>query len=260
VIYYAKRGEFAYIWNKAKQKSNSNISQALDIEEIDPFDYFRRFSIDDYSMGDRVIDVIIPVYNGYEFLDPLFDSIERNTTTPYRLIVVNDSSPDERVKPLLLKRLESHPNSIFVDHETNLGFVKSVNEAYSYTKDHFLILNTDTEVPPYWIERLMHPILNMDRVATTTPFTNSGQIASFPNFIADNDIFEGIHKWLWGHKHPCTTTNHSRIYAVVFICSIISWVFEIYGDFIIIYSSFEYRITKVPLYDSRKKCHKSKLH
>jgi GT2 family glycosyltransferase len=192
VIYYAKRGEFAYIWNKAKQKSNSNISQALDIEEIDPFDYFRRFSIDDYSMGDRVIDVIIPVYNGYEFLDPLFDSIERNTTTPYRLIVVNDSSPDERVKPLLLKRLESHPNSTFVDHETNLGFVKSVNEAYSYTKDHFLILNTDTEVPPYWIERLMHPILNMDRVATTTPFTNSGQIASFPNFIADNDIFEGM--------------------------------------------------------------------
>jgi len=192
VLYYAKRGEFAYIWNKAKQKSSNNISQTLDIEEIDPLEYFQKFSIDNYSMGDRVIDIIIPVYNGYEFLNPLFDSIERNTTTPYRLIVVNDSSPDERVKPLLLERLESHPSSIFIDHETNLGFVKSVNEAYSYTKDHFLILNTDTEVPLYWIERLMHPILNMDRVATTTPFTNSGQIASFPNFIADNDIFEDM--------------------------------------------------------------------
>ena len=38
----------------------------------------------------------------------------------------------------------------------------------------------------------MYPIIHMDNVASTTPFTNSGQIASFPNFIADNDIFEGM--------------------------------------------------------------------
>jgi len=78
------------------------------------------------------------------------------------------------------------------DHESNQGFVKSVNEAYMHTNDHFLILNTDTEVPEFWLERLMYPILNRNKVATTTPFTNAGQIASFPNFIVDNTIFEGI--------------------------------------------------------------------
>ncbi len=105
---------------------------------------------------------------------------------------MNDCSPDERVKPLLLKRLEKHPNAIFIDHPVNEGFVKSVNEAYSNTSNHFLILNTDTEVPAFWMERLMYPIVHMDKIASTTPFTNSGQIASFPNFIVDNEIFEGM--------------------------------------------------------------------
>ena len=192
VLYYAKRGEFTYLFKKMREKNSKNLSKSENITLLDPQEYFKAFSVADYPMGERVIDVIIPVYNGFKFLTPLFDSIERNTTTPYRLIVVNDASPDERVKPLLLERLKKHPSAIFVDHETNLGFVKSVTEAYSHTSSHFLILNTDTEVPSHWIERLMHPILNMERVASTTPFTNSGQIASFPNFIADNDIFEAM--------------------------------------------------------------------
>jgi GT2 family glycosyltransferase/glycosyltransferase involved in cell wall biosynthesis len=191
-LYYIKRGEISYLWKRAQQKSQNSIIRQEGSSIIEPKDYFKPFDMKRYKIEDRVIDIIIPVYNGYEFLTPLFDSIERNTTAPYRLIVVNDSSPDERVKPLLLERLANHPTAIFVDHEVNLGFVKSVNEAYTYTSDHFLILNTDTEVPKYWVERLMYPILNMEKIATTTPFTNSGQIASFPNFIADNNIFEGM--------------------------------------------------------------------
>jgi len=96
------------------------------------------------------------------------------------------------VKPYLLKRLENHPTAIFIDHEENQGFLKSVNEAYTYVSNHFLLLNTDTEVPYFWLERLMYPIVHMDKVASTTPFTNSGEIASFPNFVADNDIFDGM--------------------------------------------------------------------
>ena len=192
VLHYAKRGEFSYIWNKMQSKKQKNISKGSSFVQIDPENIFKPFSPDDFPIGDHIIDIIIPVYNGYEFLTPLFDSIEKNTTSPHRLIVINDCSPDERVKPLLVERLKKHPGSIFIDHEANLGFVKSVTEAYSHTSDHFLILNTDTELPSYWLERLMHPILNMDKIASTTPFTNSGQIASFPNFIADNDIFEGM--------------------------------------------------------------------
>ncbi len=39
------------------------------------------------------VDVIVPVYNGLEYFDALFSGIEK-TKVPYRLIIVNDKSPD----------------------------------------------------------------------------------------------------------------------------------------------------------------------
>lgn len=192
VFYYLSRGDIGYLWTKTKEKSKNNLAESSRLVEIKPSDYFKDFDTTDYLMKDITIDIIIPVYNGYEFLEKLFDSIEKNTTSPYRLIIINDCSPDERVKPYLLQRLEKHPDAIFIEHEENQGFLKSVNEAYTYVSNHFLLLNTDTEVPKFWIERLMYPIIHMDKVASTTPFTNSGEIASFPNFVADNEIFDGM--------------------------------------------------------------------
>jgi GT2 family glycosyltransferase len=166
--------------------------EAENLIELETDHYFTEFDNAQYALGDITVDIIIPVYNGYEFLEKLFESVEQNTTSPYRLIVVNDCSPDERVKPFLIERLKNHPDAIFIDHEENQGFLKSVNEAYTYVSNHFVLLNTDTEVPLYWLERLMFPIIHMENVASTTPFTNSGEIASFPNFVADNDIFEAM--------------------------------------------------------------------
>jgi GT2 family glycosyltransferase/glycosyltransferase involved in cell wall biosynthesis len=189
-FYYLMRGDIAYLWSKTKEKSSKNITQASELLEVTPSDFFEPLDKKKYQITEHTIDIIIPVYNGYEFLEKLFDSVEQNSSAPYRLIVINDCSPDERVKPYLLKRLKKHANAVFIDHEKNQGFLKSVNEAYTYTSYHFLLLNTDTEVPPFWIERLMYPIISMDKIASTTPFTNSGEIASFPNFVADNNIFD----------------------------------------------------------------------
>jgi len=192
VFFYLKRGEIRYLVQKVKEKSQRNLKRSANLEKIDPLKWFKRFKQRNFSLNGMRTDIIIPVYNGFEFLEALFDSIEAHTTSSYRLIVINDCSPDERVKPYLLKRLEKHPDAIFIDHESNLGFVKSVNEAFGYTQNHFLILNTDTEVPPFWLERLMYPIVHMQDIASTTPFTNAGQIASFPLFLEDNEIFDGM--------------------------------------------------------------------
>ena len=191
VFYYIKRGEFSYLLDKIKEKSCSNLSRTANLAAVTPPRYFTHFDPDRYKI-EETVDIIIPVYNGYAFLSPLFDSIEEHTTVPYRLIVVHDCSPDERVGPYLRKRLEKHPDAVLIEHTQNQGFLKSVNEAYQHTQHHFVLLNTDTEVPKYWLERLMYPILHMEKVASTTPFTNAGQIASFPLFLEDNEIFDGM--------------------------------------------------------------------
>ena len=192
VIFYAKRGEIRYLLQKIKEKSSNNLEKTAQLVDINPTEYFKTFKQSDYDLGDIVIDIIIPVYNGYDYLEALFDSLEKHTTAPHRLIVVNDASPDDRVKPYLEQRLKAHSTALFIDNQTNKGFVKSVNEAYAQAENHFVILNTDTELPAFWLERLMYPIVNMQSIASTTPFTNSGQIASFPNFVEDNAIFDGL--------------------------------------------------------------------
>ena len=142
-------------------------------------------------LSKKPIDIIIPVYNGYDFLRPLFESIIQNTTQRYRLLVVDDCSSDKRVFDLLkeIKTQTRNVDFVLLRNEQNMGFIASVNKLVAHTKNHFVILNTDTEVPLGWLERLMYPILRMDKVASTTPFTNSGTICSFPRYLDDNSLF-----------------------------------------------------------------------
>ncbi|MBE6089737.1 MAG: glycosyltransferase [Clostridium beijerinckii] len=136
------------------------------------------------------IDIIIPVYNGYEYLEKLFSSIVK-TRMKYRLIIINDKSPDKRVSEFL-NDYASTNEVILIENSNNLGFVKSVNKGFEVSTNHVALLNTDIELPSMWLERLMVPILlNLD-VASSTPFTNCGTICSFPNFCEDNAIFEGM--------------------------------------------------------------------
>ena len=143
----------------------------------------------------KPIDIIIPVYNGFEFLDKLFLSIKENTSLPYRLLISDDKSPDERVVPFIENFIAENPNIniTFIKNIENQGFLKTVNLLSKYVENHMVLLNTDTEVPKFWLERLMYPIFKDRNIASTTPFTNSGTICSFPNYLIDNkDIYNNL--------------------------------------------------------------------
>jgi len=192
VLYYLKRGEFRYLFAKIKEKLRDKKVNLEEYTPLDPKSYFEPFDAKKYALPEGRVDIIIPVYNGFEYLERLFDTLKANTTPHYRLIVVNDASPDERVLPYLKERLSEFDDAMLIENQSNLGFVLSVSSAVEKRSGHFVILNTDTELPPLWLERLMYPIFYMPKVASTTPFTNSGTIASFPVFIEDNPIFEDL--------------------------------------------------------------------
>ncbi len=141
---------------------------------------------------DTPIDIIVPIYNGYDYLVTLLPAILKHTTLPYRLLCCNDASPDPRVADYLEEIHRTHPQVILLHNDHNLGFVGTVNRAYQQVQNHFVILNQDTEVPEGWLERLMYPIFKYHDVASTTPFTNSGTICSFPTWLEDNPLFKGL--------------------------------------------------------------------
>lgn len=139
------------------------------------------------------VDIIIPIYNGYDYLTNLFDGIKSNTDLNYRLIVINDKSSDLRVLPLLNNYQEIFGSKmLLVNNEENLGFVKTINKGLSLAKENVIILNSDVIVPKNWASRLLEPIIKNDKVASVTPFSNAATIFSLPQNNFDNDFNEDL--------------------------------------------------------------------
>ena len=139
----------------------------------------------------KIYDIIIPIYNGYEFFDKLFETIEK-TELNYNLYLINDCSTDERVLPYLSEYAEKRDNVLLINNKENLGFVQSVNKALILSENDVALVNSDVILPDKWLERLMLPIVTDTHTASSTPFTTCGTICSFPNFCEDNPIFLGL--------------------------------------------------------------------
>ena len=137
------------------------------------------------------IDIIVPIYNAYEFTEECIKSIIRNTDLiKHTLVLINDKSPDEKILPMLLKYKEENQDKqiVVLDNEENLGFVKTVNKGMKYSTNDVILLNSDTEVTKKWIEKIQKCAYSNKYIATVTPLTNNGTICSVPNFGIDNEI------------------------------------------------------------------------
>ncbi len=149
---------------------------------------------DEFGLKRGEVDIIIPLYNAYDLSAQCIESVLRNSND-CRLILIDDASSDSRIAALL-ERTNDIPDKsltvIKVTNQMNMGFVKTVNRAYQFTRNNFVLLNSDTEVPPGWLDRLFAPIVNDSFVASSTPFSNSATICSFPKVGVDNEMYMGL--------------------------------------------------------------------
>lgn len=160
--------------------SLSNIGDVLTVETYEP----------GRNLYEETVDLILPVYNGWHILPPLLNSVSR-THMPYNLIILDDKSTDRRILPMLREYASAHSNVTLIENERNLGYTGSINKALKLTKGNVVLLNSDIRLPNLWLERLMAPIILQDDIASATPFTNSGEICSFPEFCKNNKLFLG---------------------------------------------------------------------
>lgn len=137
-------------------------------------------------------DVIIPIYNAYDFVGKCVESVINNTEfTTNKLILIDDKSPDKRIWPLL-KKLKSEYKFIDIyQNEENLGFVGTVNKGMRISKNDVVLLNSDTEVTKNWLKKISECAYSMENVATVTPLSNNATLASVPKMFEANDIPEG---------------------------------------------------------------------
>jgi GT2 family glycosyltransferase/glycosyltransferase involved in cell wall biosynthesis len=135
--------------------------------------------------------VVIPVFNAPDAFERCLRSVLRHTTVPYRLLVMDDGSNDPRIAALLARAAE-HPHVEVVRSEENRGFTRTVNAALEATGDDVVLLNSDADVGPGWLQGLVLAAHSADRVGSATPFSNDAGAFSAPSRESDNPLPAGM--------------------------------------------------------------------
>jgi len=129
------------------------------------------------------VDVLVPVFKGVEITLACLDSLlrhKRDNRTAHRIIVLDDACPE----PELARAIDSlarRGRIELVRRSANLGFIRNMNRGMALHPERDVVwLNADTRVHGDWLDRLRAAAYLADDIASVTPFTNNGELMSFP--------------------------------------------------------------------------------
>ena len=126
------------------------------------------------------IDVVIPVYRGRAPTLACVRSVLAALPKAARCIVIEDASP-ERGLVDALQALAARGRIVLRRQPTNRGFPASANAGIRAAGDRdVILLNSDTLVPPGWIERLAEAAYGAADIGTATPLSNAATVFSYP--------------------------------------------------------------------------------
>ena len=136
------------------------------------------------------VDIIVPVFRGLEDTQRCLESVlSAPCQAGWRLVVINDCSPEPELVQWLHVLAKSDPRIMLLENPTNLGFVGTVNRGMALSLENdVLLLNSDTEVANDWLDRLQGAAYSQARVASVTPFSNNATICSYPQFCRVNEL------------------------------------------------------------------------
>lgn len=181
-------------YRKREPRYRTAIRRALGLEEgmgfgpLDPALLPQAGTMTDGPLPAGLV-IVIPVYNAFDVLQDCLARVAAHTDLPWRVVVVDDASPDPRIRPALQAWLAGIDNPHFRGGEfcpldENRGFIGAANlgmaTAQKIASDWpVVLLNTDAFVPAGWAARLLAPLAD-PTVASVTPFSNAAELMSVP--------------------------------------------------------------------------------
>ncbi len=102
-----------------------------------------------------IISIIVPVYNGEQFIDKCIRSILKQTISEIQIIVIDDGSTDNTLK--ILEGLQSRSKSMKVYHQSNKGVSSARNIGLKIaTGDWIIFVDADDYIDPDYCEEMLH--------------------------------------------------------------------------------------------------------
>ncbi len=143
------------------------------------------------------IILIMPVFDAFDDVVEALKHLQRNTSEPWHLVLVEDCSSDPRIRPYLrqwagaINDREATGQVELLENDENVGFIGAVNRGFGRalelldeTSDQegaaIVLLNSDAFLPTNWAARLLSPIKADARVASVTPMSNNAELLSVP--------------------------------------------------------------------------------
>lgn len=161
------------------------------------------------------VTLVMPVYNGLDLLRAALDRVARHTDIPWRIVIVDDASPDPDVLPYLRDWADRHPQAQLIEAPENLGFVGAVTlgmaAARAFPDDPVVLLNSDAFVPAGWAARLLRPIWENARVGSVTPLSNDAELGSVPEPGRARDIAPDVAEAV--DRYAATLNGGARVAA-----------------------------------------------
>ncbi len=159
----------------------------------------------------------MPIYNAYEVTQSAVHELLKYNHSDH-VLLINDASTDQRIMNLFDQLPESWD---VINNENNLGFVKTANIGLKQTKNHTILLNSDTLVTPNWLQRFEQMIGAVERLGTATPWSNNAEICSLPQTLKPNPIPQNLNRLageLVSKHHPV----YPELPTAVGFCMLIS--------------------------------------
>jgi len=112
------------------------------------------------------VAVVILNWNGKKFLEKFLPSLLANSSDQAEIIVADNASSDDSVE-----YLKSNFRDIrIIQHNKNFGFAKGYNLALTQVEaDYYVLLNSDIEVTPNWIQPVIELMESDSSIAACQP-------------------------------------------------------------------------------------------
>ena len=112
------------------------------------------------------IAIVILNYNGRNYLEQFLPSVLSTTYSNYTVMVADNASTDDSLSFLQ----ERFPAVEIIRLPQNYGFAKGYNEALrQVSADYYVLLNSDVEVEPSWIEPVVELMESNERIGACQP-------------------------------------------------------------------------------------------
>ena len=125
------------------------------------------------KMNHIKVAVVILNWNGKYYLEKFLPSVIKHNTNNTAIVIADNNSTDDSI--LFVEK--TYPEIKIIRNNENSGFAKGYNQALTQIDaEYYVLLNSDIEVTPNWIEPIIQLMDSDKNIAACQP-----KIRSFKN-------------------------------------------------------------------------------